>query len=162
MLYKRDVRAAVAWAGLIWLSPIVGSILYAFFGINRIQRRASRLRTDESRLDEMLTAGAVRREVAPDAAGSESPGPYGLTALRSFVANVSNRSLTEGNEVTPLVNGDEGYPATEVDLHGDTPVGFTGAIPSRLGGERLNSRSSSRTGTAAFGEQPRDLVAAFQ
>ncbi len=27
VLYKRDVRATVAWVGLIWFAPIVGAFL---------------------------------------------------------------------------------------------------------------------------------------
>ena len=42
LLRKRDVRAAIGWIGLAWLSPITGPALYYFFGINRVTRRASR------------------------------------------------------------------------------------------------------------------------
>ncbi|MGD8815798.1 MAG: PLDc N-terminal domain-containing protein, partial [Acidobacteriota bacterium] len=35
VLFKRDVRGAVAWTGLIWLSPFIGAALYFMFGINR-------------------------------------------------------------------------------------------------------------------------------
>ena len=37
VLYKRDVRAAIGWVGLIWFSPFVGAVLYHFFGINRLR-----------------------------------------------------------------------------------------------------------------------------
>ena len=40
VLYKRDSRAAIGWVGIIWLVPILGSVLYILLGINRIQRRA--------------------------------------------------------------------------------------------------------------------------
>ena len=43
ILIKRDVRAAVAWAGICWLVPLVGPILYLLLGVNRIERRASQL-----------------------------------------------------------------------------------------------------------------------
>ena len=32
VLFKRDVRGAVAWAGLIWLSPILGAALAPVVG----------------------------------------------------------------------------------------------------------------------------------
>ena len=41
VLYKRDSRAAVAWAGLILLAPVLGAVLYLLFGINRVRRRAA-------------------------------------------------------------------------------------------------------------------------
>src|SRR5450432_202722 len=37
---KRDPGSAVAWIGLAWLSPVVGSLIYALLGVNRVQRRA--------------------------------------------------------------------------------------------------------------------------
>ncbi len=43
VLRKRDVRAAVAWVGLVWLVPVVGAVLYLLLGINRIRRRARSL-----------------------------------------------------------------------------------------------------------------------
>ena len=35
VLYKRDVRAAIGWIGVIWLTPFIGSLLYVAFGINQ-------------------------------------------------------------------------------------------------------------------------------
>ena len=41
VLTKRDTRAAIAWVGLIWLTPLLGSLLYVWLGINRIRRRVA-------------------------------------------------------------------------------------------------------------------------
>src|SRR3954462_433324 len=46
LLKKSDVRGALGWIGLVWLGPILGSLLYYMFGINRVTRRALRLRMD--------------------------------------------------------------------------------------------------------------------
>ena len=40
LLYKRNVGAAVSWIGIAWLSPLLGGVLYAIMGINRVKRRA--------------------------------------------------------------------------------------------------------------------------
>jgi cardiolipin synthase A/B len=40
LLRKSDVRAALGWIGVAWLSPIVGGPLYFLFGINRVTRAA--------------------------------------------------------------------------------------------------------------------------
>ena len=101
VLYKRDVRAAIGWVGLIWLTPLLGSILYWIFGINRIRRRAERL---------------VRPAVEPaQAARVYEEGTdideRNLTPLAELVSRATNTSLESGNRVTPLVNGDEAYPA---------------------------------------------------
>ena len=44
VLYKRDSRSAVIWVAFIWLAPIIGSISYLAFGVNRIRLRARALR----------------------------------------------------------------------------------------------------------------------
>lgn len=35
---KDEVRAAIGWVGVIILSPIIGPLLYAIAGVNRIRR----------------------------------------------------------------------------------------------------------------------------
>ena len=50
LMYKRNVGAAMAWMGVAWLSPFVGGALYFAFGINRVRRRALRLRNERSKL----------------------------------------------------------------------------------------------------------------
>jgi len=107
ILYKRNERAAIAWVGLILLSPIIGSIAYLLLGINRIRRRAVRVRPH-----------AVGHTVPPSKSQATT-GQASLTALnaaglhrgltRLTDALASNR-LTPANTVTPLVNGDAAYP----------------------------------------------------
>jgi len=113
ILYKRNERAAIAWVGLILLSPIIGSIAYLLLGINRIRRRAVRVRPHAvgqtvSPAKSQATTGfappADQASLNPlNAAGLHR----GLTRLTDALA--SNR-LTPANSVTPLVNGDAAYP----------------------------------------------------
>ena len=49
LLTHRDVRSAIGWIGLAWLSPFIGSLIYLAFGINRVARRASKLRIPATR-----------------------------------------------------------------------------------------------------------------
>ena|SRR5690606_12183495 len=44
VLTKTDVRSAIGWTGLVWLTPVIGSLLYFFLGINLIRRTADRMR----------------------------------------------------------------------------------------------------------------------
>ena len=44
LLTKREAASSVAWIGLSWLAPILGSVLYLLLGINRVRRRAQSLR----------------------------------------------------------------------------------------------------------------------
>ncbi len=108
VLHKDDERAAIGWVGLIWLSPIIGGLLYWFFGINRIRRKAHVLKADQP---------AVR--VAPDqSVASEQHiravlGDRGehLRPLMHLVGRLTDRSLLAGNAVKPLIAGDAAYPA---------------------------------------------------
>src|SRR3954469_7705065 len=44
VLYKRDSRSAVIWVAFIWLTPVLGSLAFLAFGVNRIRIRARALR----------------------------------------------------------------------------------------------------------------------
>ena len=73
VLNKTDTRAATAWVGLIWLVPLVGTVLYVFLGINRIERRARVLKAAATPysvpLDDAPRAPAdLDRELGPDQA----------------------------------------------------------------------------------------------
>ena len=107
ILHKRDTRAAVAWVGLIWLVPVLGSVLYVLLGINRIRRRATG----------MLKVGVdlqpALRDTVTDwgllsADLSEMHGH--LERLARVVGRVTTRSLLPGNRVVPLINGDAAFP----------------------------------------------------
>src|SRR5580698_3650410 len=43
LMNKRNPSSSVAWIGLAWLSPVIGSVLYALLGVNRVRRRARTL-----------------------------------------------------------------------------------------------------------------------
>lgn len=109
ILRKRNVRSAVGWMGLIWLTPLVGVILYAMFGINRIKRKARALRPQfvgyEGQVGSMLVDEAGVRELM-------SPARCGhLAEIVRLGDRVTRRSLLIGNSVVPLVDGDVAYPA---------------------------------------------------
>lgn len=97
LMTKRDARAAAAWVGLVWLSPIIGVVLYWLLGINRIRRKATMMRPHPLTVVSPQTDGDV-------ASGSRA-------SLIDFVDRVSDEPLVAGNEVVVLVNGDEAYPA---------------------------------------------------
>src|SRR3954469_12103017 len=71
VLHKRDPRAAVSWAGIIWLVPLGGALLYLTFGVNRIARRAGKLRrrrkaVDLSKPGTICSEEELRSALAPD------------------------------------------------------------------------------------------------
>ena len=108
IIYKRDSRAAVGWVGLIWLAPIIGPFLYLLLGINRVRRRASKVQRDEhGHLTDDLPATCSLAELGttlPDHAAH-------LLEMARMNERLTDVPLLKGNEVTPLRNGDEAYPA---------------------------------------------------
>ena len=108
VLSKRDTRAAIGWVGVIWLAPFLGVLLYVWLGINRIERRARSLRAERPRPGSSSGLGECPAEV-PDQAGTLAGTP--LEPLVKLVRDVTRRPLLAGNRVTPLVNGDQAYPA---------------------------------------------------
>ena len=97
LLTKSDVRAALGWIGAVWLAPIFGSLLYFLFGINRVTRRALKLR----RMAESLahTSGAA----TPSA-------PSHIALLSAVSQKISQSPLTAGNRLAILEGGDQAYP----------------------------------------------------
>ena len=113
ILYKRNERAAIAWVGLILLSPIIGSIAYLLLGINRIRRRAVRVRPHA---DGQSIAPSVADTTTDFATKAEPGNPIPLataglhTGLMRLTDTLASNKLTPDNSVTPLVNGDAAYP----------------------------------------------------
>ena len=59
LLHKADTRSAFGWIGVAWLSPLLGAALYWAFGINRVSRRATRLRRRRARQGERQARQAM-------------------------------------------------------------------------------------------------------
>jgi cardiolipin synthase A/B len=108
VLYKRDSRAAMLWVGFIWLMPLAGAILYFMLGVNRIRRRAILLRGNMER----YRTAPHAKPCPPDELEHHLP-PHArhLNRLAEAVHKVVVRPLVPGNQVEPLVNGDQAYPA---------------------------------------------------
>jgi cardiolipin synthase len=104
VLHKRDPRSAALWVLVVLLLPAAGPVLYALFGVNRVQRRAARMRRDRLRHRAPLLPAAC------------NPGPH-LMPLARLVSEVVERPLAPGNAITPLVDGREAYPAMLEAIH---------------------------------------------
>jgi cardiolipin synthase A/B len=106
VMYKKDSRAAIGWIGLVVMVPIFGAVLYALFGINRLQRRASKYRSGPA-----LRALSAPRHVADkDIILAALPESRHLASLENLVGKLTGRSLLYGNRITPLINGEQTYP----------------------------------------------------
>lgn len=98
LLTKREVGTAIGWIGLGWLAPIFGGPLYFVFGINRVHRRASRVRDHGGG----ITAG----DALPPALERDNH----LAPLEHAARLLTARPMLRGNGVTLLQNGDAAYP----------------------------------------------------
>jgi len=98
LLKKSDVRAALGWIAAAWLSPLLGAVLYYLFGINRVTRRALKLK---------------RRAIAPESrvTSARPPDDPDSLLMNQASARVTGSELGGGNAIAILQGGDAAYPA---------------------------------------------------
>ncbi|RME91390.1 MAG: cardiolipin synthase [Verrucomicrobia bacterium] len=108
ILYKRDPRATVLWVAFIWFSPVVGPLAYLLLGINRIRRRATRKRAD---LEHCEAPPPLEHCPPPEIPARLEGRAAHLEPLAHLTQRLTGRPLLPGNRITPLVNGDEAFPA---------------------------------------------------
>ncbi len=94
---KRAVASAVGWIGLGGFAPILGAISYTLFGVNRVKRRARRLRPQDW-------------YAANPSARSESGIGDALDPLGRGIGRITGRPLLAGTTVRVYQNGDNAYP----------------------------------------------------
>jgi cardiolipin synthase len=104
---KEEVRAAIGWVGVIMLSPVVGPLIYAIGGVNRIRRKTLNL----SR--EGLLAAGWHHMAEYDVSNEHMQVTYGgaLAAMQRLGDTVGRCKLTSGNRIALLSTGDEAYAA---------------------------------------------------
>ena len=105
VIYKRDSRSASIWVLLIWILPALGPVLYALVGVNRVERRAARLRR-----------GMVRHRTDLQFPPTE-PGTH-FTPLARLVGQVVERRLCPCNAIDPLIEGAAAFPAMLEAING--------------------------------------------
>ncbi|GJD67979.1 phospholipase D-like domain-containing protein [Methylobacterium gnaphalii] len=98
LLRKRVVGAAIGWIGLAWLAPVFGSVLYLLFGINRVERRARRLKRKPS-------------QQMDDTPQPTAAVPEAYAALDLAVRSITGLPTVAGTAIAVFRNGDEAYPA---------------------------------------------------
>ncbi|HWW21491.1 MAG TPA: phospholipase D-like domain-containing protein [Steroidobacteraceae bacterium] len=96
LMTKRNPGSSVAWIGLAWLSPVIGSLLYALLGVNRVRRRARSLHEPGNPLRQPPPIGGDRSDH--------------LAPLEFAGRRITQRCVAEGNDIRILVNGDAAYP----------------------------------------------------
>lgn len=108
VLTKRDSRAAMGWIGIIWLTPILGTVLYLMFGINRIRRKARLLRRPRGSRGSSAGMRPVSSDVIHQILGEEAGH---LVPLTNYVDRLADLPLVDGNHIETLVGGQASYDA---------------------------------------------------
>jgi cardiolipin synthase len=101
LLFKENERTSLAWIGLVIFSPVMGSLFYWFFGINRIKRAAKKKHPkalkQDLRQQEKLTQF------------HQLPKNWHPAIIAGY--NIHPVNYLADNNVEPLINGDAAYPA---------------------------------------------------
>lgn len=105
ILRKRDPRAASWWVLVSMFIPFIGAMLYFLFGVNRIERKAIRLRRKEQ-----SASGHPYESVSVPSSGNPAERRH-LAQLAHTIDGIVKSRLVAGNTIVPLVNGEEAYPA---------------------------------------------------
>lgn len=101
LLFKENERTSLAWIGLVIFSPVVGSLFYWLFGINRIKRLAQKKHPQELKKDLRQQNTSIAFHQLPKHWHSAIKAGYNIHPV-NFLAN---------NKVEALINGDMAYPA---------------------------------------------------
>lgn len=101
LLHKKNIRACIGWIALIFLSPFVGTLLYILLGINRVQRKGSKLRSKGFFLKKLTKKEKTELFLNM---------PLEQKQFLKFGYNVYKQNFCDGNTVEPLQNGNKAYP----------------------------------------------------
>jgi cardiolipin synthase len=101
LLFKENERTSLAWIGLVILSPVIGSLFYWLFGINRIKRLAQKEHPQTLKQDFRQQERTIKFHHLPKNWHCAIIAGYTIHPV-NFVAS---------NRVEPLINGDNAYPA---------------------------------------------------
>lgn len=111
LLHKRDTRAVIAWVGLVALVPLLGAIIYLVLGINRIKRKAFRLRrTASEAYSSHVEDDAWQARMAAHATRALPERARAFEGVEALVERVTGLPLLLGNRLELLRDGDEAYP----------------------------------------------------
>jgi len=101
LLFKENERTSLAWIGLVIFSPVIGSLFYWLFGINRIKRLAQKKHPKASKQYCRLSKKINKFNQLPKHWNSAIIAGYNIHPI-NYVAD---------NRVEPLINGDVAYPS---------------------------------------------------
>jgi len=115
VLRKRQTASVIGWVGLAWLAPLMGSLAYLAFGINRIQRKAVALELRSAWTEDGQTTTAPQVEIRDTGLAARHHAAVGLASLGH---QLTGNRLRPGNRIELLENGDQAFPAMIAAIDG--------------------------------------------
>lgn len=114
--HRRRADSTLLWLFLTWLLPVAGAVLYAMFGVDRVPKVRWR-RSVQRRVRMDGARRAASEDVLPEAywqsmgGAPATPEDEWTRALdRPMAVTLQNFPLLGGNQITPLLTGDEAFP----------------------------------------------------
>ncbi len=112
LLTKHNPRSALGWSVVALFLPLIGTCIYLTFGIGRAESRAAKLMRTAK-----LNAAKSQEYLHGGTSQEKPPGHLNKKILNKKIQHLARigqkickRSLSGGNDVRPLINGDEAYP----------------------------------------------------
>ncbi|CAN5386255.1 cardiolipin synthase [soil metagenome] len=115
VILKRETPSVIGWVGLIWLAPVIGSLIYAVFGVNRIQRIGVTLQLREGWKPPPPPALTFADHFHLQQISDSHPNIVALSRLGQVV---TGNEIMPGNKVDVLQDGDAAYPAMLAAIDG--------------------------------------------
>ncbi len=104
---KQEVRSALGWVGIIILSPILGALVYAIAGINRMRR--SSIELQRLQLRDRGPDPKDEYDVADDSVARRFGQRF--ASMKLLGDKVSRHGMCTGNRIQMLNGGDVAYAA---------------------------------------------------
>lgn len=117
---RRNASSTILWIFLAWAFPFFGSLLYLFFGVDRVADRGFQKYLTEEHL---LRTRNDSPESAPCAywharSGAAAQNEFQREFNRTIDALLPDHPALAGNRLAPLVTGDEAYPKMRAAIRG--------------------------------------------
>jgi len=121
---RREPTSTLLWIALSWAVPILGPLLFLFFGINRLPAKAWHFKQSS---EKFLSHRKAREEQALPLAywravhgslAAEPTDPFARQLNKAMDAILPDYPLLAGNAIEPLVCGDEAYPRMLAAIRG--------------------------------------------
>ena len=109
---RRNASSTLLWIFIAWSVPVIGPLFYLSFGIDRVGDRGfQKFLTDQHLLETRKeTRKAAPRAYWHNLVGAPAENEFQREFNRTLDALIPSHPALAGNQITPLVDGDEAYP----------------------------------------------------